>query len=106
MAFIRGFLGEAVRRPPIIVRSCRRALLSTKATRTGPFFLKPFTPKHKRVFRQPLFFTELLHGDSAAPLLWAISSAHPSTCGLVVLSSMRVSHMKPECSAGQQMRKS
>ena len=54
----------------------------------------------------PCSLQELLHGDSAAPLRWAISSAHPSTYGLVVLSSMRVSHIKQECSAGQQMRKS
>ncbi len=49
--------------------SCRAALLSTKAKRTGSIsFLQAFAPGVEGIFCQPLFFAELLHGHSAALL--------------------------------------
>src|SRR5947207_3014919 len=47
--------------------SCRAALRSTKAKRTGSF-LEPFAPSVKGIFCQALVFAELLYGGSAALL--------------------------------------
>jgi hypothetical protein len=88
----------------------RRALLPPRAPFHQSeshrlFFLKPFTPSIEGVLRQPLFlkncFTEVPLRRCAE-----IRSVHSSAFGLVVLSSMTVSLMTPECTVRRHMRKS
>jgi hypothetical protein len=85
------------------VRSCRRALLSTKANRTA---LSPgaFSAKSKRSTRSVVVPYRTVSPTFRSALV--IRSAHSSAFGLADLSWTAVSLMTPQCSAGRYIRKS